>query len=173
MPTPKDRISEFKLVQTHKKRIIRLLEALEGKNFIYSEEGIPIRFALTNGKPTMLLGVIESDKAYNTLRMPLRSRAAKVIGSLLLPILPEINIVFSGSGIKYYGVIAVYSSRDFSDDSPLSTKAEMVALIVDSDKCKKFSDAIITEDELIEASDVYLCDSDMYLNFRKIKVSLE
>ena len=61
-------------------------------------------------------------------------------------------------------------SGDFSDNSSVSTKAEMIVFVVDSNIYKKFDAALITEDKLVNSSDIYLNDNNTPTKFKKIKV---
>ena len=133
---------------------------------LYSE--IPARFALKDGALTLLLTTLDSENVYNTLRLDSRQRAAKEIDAIALPAIERLSTV-RAPDVKYFGVIVAYGTRDFSqEDSSKTPEAELVVLVAQADRCRKVSDAELTEEEFVDTADVYLVDGGV----RKIKVSL-
>jgi len=175
-------IAEYNFALKYKETIKKIIDRL---SFIGSERGmflcdkssIPIspRFAQGENGIVFLVTGVGSPTVYNTLRTTPKSRAAKIISSKILPEMQAFYDFFKDSDINYCGMTVIYGSQDFSDKSisGVSLKAEVVTLIVSSDNCKKFVEGVITEDQLIDLSDIYLKDRDMGFNVKKIKVTLE
>ena len=104
------------------------------------------------------------------MQSSVRSRRSK---PTVLPAMKQFRVVAAAPDIKNFGVIVVYETRDFSkENSILSLKAEAVALVAQADKCRKLSEAVLTEEEFVDTADVYLVDREMIGGVRKIKVSL-
>ena len=175
----KGQIAEYQLVVKHRDNLVRLFQEfkLVGTQlgeFVYLRGTIPVRFALKDNSLTLLITGVASEYTYNTLRTTAKSRAAKIIESMILPSLKNIHEFFSSSDIKYFGMVVVYSSKDFSKKSRvLKLKAEVVSLVIASDKCKQFVEGKITQEDLVDSADVYLFDRDMVTGIKKVKVSLE
>jgi dTDP-glucose pyrophosphorylase len=113
-----------------------------------------------------------STTVYNTLRLDAKQRAIKEIQETVLPAMKRFAVaVVNSADIKNFGVVVAYGSRDFSDE--LSTKAEVVALVASAERCKKLADAELTEEEFVDAADVYVMDRDSINDLRKIKASIE
>lgn len=175
----KGQIAEYQLVVKHIDNLVKLFQEfkLVGTQlgeFVYLKGTIPVRFALKDNSLTLIITGVASKYTYNTLRTTAKSRAAKIIESMILPSLKDIHEFFSSSDIKYFGMVVVYGSKDFSKKSRvLNLEAEVVSLVVASDKCKQFIEGRITQEELVDGADVYLCDRDMVTGIKKVKVSLE
>lgn len=122
---------------------------------------------------SLIISGVFIDKVYNTLKLTSRQRATKVVTTYLLPALKHCAENFNGSEIKYFGITAVYGSKDALNESALATEAEYVALIVPASLIKKFASGEITEDELLKAADIYVSDRDMITGVKKIKITLE
>jgi len=136
---------------------------------LYTET--PIRIASKENGLTLLLASLGSKNTYNTLRLDARQRAAKEITSSILPEIKQFRVISSPS-IKNYGVISIFGSKDFSDDSS-SPKPELVALIASASACRKLLGAEITEEDFVALSDIYILDRDQIGNeIRKVKISL-
>ncbi len=175
----KGQIAEYNLAFKYKENIKKIfanfgLIGSELGMFLYSESEIPIRFAQIENGIVFLVNRVGSNKVYNALRSTSKTRAAKIISSNILPELKAFYDSFKDTDIKYYGMIVAYGSKDFLDKSTaLNLKTEVVAFIVSSENCKKFAEGIITADELVDLSDIYLKDRDMVTGIKKIKVTLE
>lgn len=175
----KGQIAEYQLITKHREALVKLFKNFNlvgGQlgRFVYLKSDIPVRFALKDNALTMLITGVASEYTYNTLRTTAKSRAAKTIESMILPSLKDFNEVFASSDIKYFGMVVVYGSKDFLKKSRvLNLKAEVVAFVVASDKCKKFIEGKITQEELVNDADVYLCDRDMGMSIKKVKISLD
>lgn len=162
-------ILEHRLFMKHRDSLARLVR-YNLKPFVYFN--VPVRFALKDGSLTLLLVGVGSTEVYDTLRLTAKARAAKEIQATIFPILKQFDLVSPGD-MKYYGVLAVYGSKDSSDDSELSIKPEVVVLVAPVDKTKKFIASAMTEEEFLDAADIYLMDRDTLSGLRKVKVTLE
>jgi hypothetical protein len=176
----KGEIAEYNFALKYKENIKKIIDHLsfigsERGMFLYNKMEIPVRFAQAETGMVFLVTGVGSSTVFNTLRTTPKSRAAKIISTKILPEMETFYDFFKDTDIKYCGMAVVYGSEDFSDESisRVSLKAEVVTLVVSSENCKKFVDGIMTEDQLIDLSDIYLKDRDMGFNVKKIKVTLE
>ena len=173
-------ITEYNFAIKYKENIKEIVDHFsfigsERGMFLYNKKEIPLRFAQVENGIVFLVTGIGSSTVYNTLRTTSKSRASKIISAKILPEIGTFYDFFKDTDIKYYGMTVIYGSKDFSDKSisGLSLKAEVVTLVVSSENCKKFSEGIITEDQLIDLSDIYLKDRDMGFKVKNIEVTLE
>lgn len=143
--------------------------------FLYLKpNSIPVNFSMTGDTAlTMIITGIFIDNIYNTLKLTSRQRATKVITSYLIPQLNVFTKCFPNTDIEYFGFCAIYGSKDFSNNSSSSTKAEFVSFVVPTKIINKFVSGDITEDELVESSEVNISDRDMIGEIKKIKITLE
>ena len=140
------------------------------KPLLYAQT--PVRLASSDGGLTLLLTSLGSENVYNTLRLEAKERAAKEIQKTVLTAIKQFRVITS-PGIKNFGVMVVYGTKDFSspDSAP---EAEAVALVAAAATCQKLADAEITEEEFVASSDVYIVDRDDITNqVRKVKISLD
>ena len=175
-----ERITEYNLALKYKENIKEIfsdLSLIGNKTgmFLYDDTvEIPIRFAQKENKIVFIVTRVGSDNVFNTLRTTSKTRAAEIISSMILPEMRSFYDSFKGTDIKYYGMIIAYGSKNFLEESKvLDLKPEIVALIVSAENCKKFTEGLITEDEMIELSDIYLKDRDMLTGIKKTKITLE
>jgi hypothetical protein len=141
--------------------------------FTCSELFQPIRFAQKEDGIVFLVTHIFSDTVFNTLRNTSKTRASKIINSMILPSMPAFHGSFKNTEIKYYGMLVTYGSEDFSEkDSVFNRRAEILAFVTPRDKCKQFVAGSIIDDEFVNDSEIYLQDRDIKF-FKKVKVTLE
>ena len=74
----------------------------------------PVRLASNDGNLTLLLSSMGSENVYNTLRLEAKERAGEEIQKTALPEMRQFDIINSPA-FKYFGVIAVYGTKDFSE----------------------------------------------------------
>jgi hypothetical protein len=144
--------------------------------FVYFQDvALPIHFGLFNDTAlSLLISGAVSDNVYNTLKLTLKQRAAKVITTYILPALKIVANNFTNKEIKYFGMSCAYGSKDFGDDDPNATKAEFVSFLAPSSLIRKYTSSDITEDELVNAAEIYISDRDMGIHeIKKIKIVLE
>jgi hypothetical protein len=177
-------VAEYQQVMKHLSQLRMLFKepGLTGRHlsgFLYTctDSGycdIPIRFCLLDGALAILLRCVASEMVYNTLETTPKSRAAKVVESSILPFLNNFNTAFSGSDVRYYGIVVLYGSRDFSDNAdPLNLKPEMVALVVPSEKSREFSGGKITDQQLVDSSVVFVHSRETFTDVQRVKLSLQ
>lgn len=175
-------IKEFNLIKKYKNNFdstfedFKLLSTGERGNFVFTKENSnPIHFGLYNDTAlSLLISGLCIDKVYNTLKLTSRQRATKVVMTYILPQLIVFLHKFKTKEIKYFSMTCVYGSKDFSDESANATKGEFVGFIASRNIIQKYVLHDITEDELINAADIYICDRDMGISeIKKIKITLE
>lgn len=174
-------LKEFGYIKKYRNNIdstfkgLKLLGSDQLGKFLYGKKySLPIHFCMYGD--TALSFIVSGayiDNIYNTLKLTGRQRAAKVITTYILPSLKSYARAFSNSEIKYFGMTCIYGSKDFTDKSALALKPEFVGFIAPAKLIKKYVSGDLTEDELIEASDIYVCDRDMVAEIKKIKIVLE
>jgi hypothetical protein len=139
--------------------------------FLYHET--PFIFAKKDNEIALIVNGIGSSIVYNTLRTTSKKRATEITGSVILPLMKVFRDAFKDTGIKHYGLIVAYGSKDFANPYlEGSLEPEVVIFIVSAENCKKFCERVITDDDLVVVSEVYLKDRDMK-DFKRIKVNLE
>ena len=142
--------------------------------FCYDSRGPAMVCTYHDSLKVFLITDIAVETVYNTLVLTSRQRAAmiitKYISTSIKSLKPMLNKEFG-----YVGIGISYGSKDFSDESNRSIKAEYVVLLIPNNKASQFINGNITEDELIDKSDVYLSDRDMngMGDIKKIKIVLE
>ena len=162
-------IDEWDLIEKYRADITKLF-SVSGP-LLYT--GLPVGFALKDNGITLILESLGSANVYNTLRLDSKQRATKEIQETVLPAIKRFAVVDS-TDIKNFGVVVAYGSKDFSDESEVGNlEAEIVALVASSETTKKLAAAELTEEEFVDAADVYLMDRDTIKELRKIKVSID
>jgi len=143
--------------------------------FVYSKKSLPpLRICMYNdtSKIFFITGIAIQD-VYNTLKLTSRQRASRIITSYLIPSLKALKPMLNKE-YEYVGLGAVFASKDFSNNSVLSTKEEYILFVVTAKKAMDFINGKITEDELVEFADIISSDRDMSLAAtKKIKITLE
>ena len=167
-------VGEWKLLGAHRQQITAAFQSLasvyrEKASFFYKDRP-PMRIARGNKGLVILITGVDTDSIFNTQMIESRERAAKVIREDVFPKLATMEKSLRESGLESYGVVAFYGCRDFAEVS--DPVAEAVAVVVPAAACRRFAEAIITEDQLLAASDVYLMDASMAPNFKKAKFSV-
>ncbi|MDD5525473.1 MAG: hypothetical protein PHV90_09570 [Smithella sp.] len=169
---------EISLFKKHAKSIEKLVENInfvnkEPAKYLYNNNTVPMRFANKDNKVVFLLTKYGSQMVFNTLRVSAKDRAAKIIGSLILPAMKEFKRAFNGSGICYYGMTVFFGSKDFSKESDiLNLEPEMVTMVVSSEQYQKYSEGTITDDDLLTSADIYSTDRETS-DVKKIKIKFD
>lgn len=175
-------IAEFELIKEYRPNLERVFSGFKifGSNelaeFLYSKGiEIPVRFCTS--RDTLLSVIftgIAVGKLLNTLKLTSKQRASKIITEYILPSLNKISEPFVNTKIQYIGITCLFGSKDFLDKSPLAIKPEYLALLVPLKLISDFINGKITDQELLDSSDVYVNDRDMNISqIKKIKVTLE
>ncbi|MFH1010646.1 MAG: hypothetical protein V1784_05365 [bacterium] len=173
-------MTEKSLVKREMPALTKLMEnmSLIGHDlgrFLYADTIlIPVRFAQKNSLTTLIITGIASETVYNTLRTTSKSRAAKVVQSMIIPSMPYFVTAFKASKIHRYAMCVTYGSKDFLEgDVYGNLQPEIVAFVVPANAARRFVKGEITEEELLDASDAYLSDRDLRLDFKKVKLTFE
>jgi hypothetical protein len=173
-------IAEHELVTAELPRLKLLLDDMSmiGRSighFLYADTILlPVRFARRDTATTLLITGIASESVYNTLRTTSNSRAARVVQSMIIPTMRSFVEAFHGSKVGRYGMCVTYGSKNFiEDDTYGNQEAETVAFVAPANAARRFVSGEITEDELLNASDVYLSDRDLRMDFKKVKLTFE
>ena len=173
------KLVEYQLFKKYNTNVLNMFAELgligeELGMFIYVDNSMPVNFALKDNHLTFLLMGVASENSFNTLRLTAKERAVKIIESMILPTINKIYKSFNETEIKYIGMAVTYGSKDFSDESSvLNQKPETVILVVSMEKCKDYIAGKITQEELVNASDIFQSSRDMIEGVKKIKVTIE
>ena len=180
----KDKLSSMKLTFEYLDELEKVFDRFDliGNNFAYflpndlsrwGVDGIPTIFVNVNGRTGLIITNVTTDTIYNTLQSTSKKRAEKVLVENILPTIHNIYEPFKNTDISYLGISFYYGSKDFSDDSNFGLKPEVVMLVVPMDSCRRFVENEITDQELLDSSDIFLSDRNMINSFKKIKVLIE
>lgn len=90
---------------------------------------------------------------------------------VLIPTISEVAKKIPAA-IKYYGIAISYGAKDFSEKNEFP-KSDWLLMVVPTNLAKDYSDGYITEDELLEKSDIYLSPRDYYSMIKKIKLEIK
>ena len=130
----------------------------------------PVRIARKDSALCVVFTGLVSNAVYDSYSHTARTRAQVVAEGLLLPILKMLGPFAASSRCGYLGVAAYYPTSAY--DTVLDVP-EMLMIVSPTDECSKFSKDEITEDDLLENSDVFLADIDTPSDVRKIKLVLQ
>lgn len=173
-------IAEYQLVKKYRNNLDSIFQSFklfgddQIAKFTYSKSSLPVRFALhKDSLLSMIITGVFIDNVYNTLKLTSRQRATTVLTTYLIPQFKVFTENVKSKEIKYFGLTAIYGSKDFASKSALATQAEFVSILIPTGIIKKYVTGDISEDELIAASDIYSCDRDMIGQTKKISVVLE
>lgn len=138
--------------------------------FINNEEGNPILCDYKNASKALIFQTLAYSSTFNVLKLKERDRALMMATDILIPTISEVAKKIP-TAIKYYGAAISYGSKDFSDKNEFS-KSEWLLIVVPTNLAKDYSGGYITEDELLEKSDIYLSPRDYYSMIKKIKLQI-
>lgn len=174
-------IKEFNLIKKYRSNLDSIFQrfGLLGSDqlgeFLFDKDiSVPVQFGLySDSALSLIISGAYIDNVYNTLKLTSKQRATKVLTTYILSSLKSYAKSFNDNEIKYFGMTCIYGSKDFSDESPLATKAEFLAFIAPVSLIRKYVSGDLTEDELVNTSDIYVCDRDMVTDIKKIKIIIE
>lgn len=159
--------AEIALIEKYKNQIASLTDSLDftGQQlqlFLTEKGGVPVRFFSKGSAIGILVTDIASTGVFNTLRVATKERAARVVGTFILPELSSLVRDLGIPGVQYVGMLVLYGSKDFSiqDYDPFNERAECVAFIVSVERAKAFLSKKITDDDLLASADIFLGDRD-------------
>jgi len=157
-------------------RALELTKELEapGRKYVYFEGTSPITVVETPNESIVLLGPLALDTVFNTLRTTARERAATVVTSEALPALKSLVAAIGTTDVfPRLAVTVVYGSKNLAGQSDvLNLKAEAVTIIAPRLLLLGFSKGELTEDEVVEKSDIFLMDRDD-TGLKKIRLLLK
>jgi len=170
-----EQINEKTLSEKYETNIRKLFERLQfigGTRAMFLYDEIPFVFVKKDNKIAVIVVGIGSSIVYNTLITTPKKRAASMTRSAILPLMQVFQNALEDTRIKHYGLVVAYGSKDFvNPEFSGRLEPEVMSFIVSNENCKRFCEGVITDDELVAASEVYLLDRDMH--FMRIKVNLE
>lgn len=129
----------------------------------------PARMARKDSSLCFILTGLASNAVYDSYSHTARERAQTILQSLVLPVMKAIG-TFPDTTVRYVGV-AVYYPTSASDTVP--DVPEMLMIVSPRVECVKYSTEEITEDELLDRSDIFLADIDSPSDIRKVKLELQ
>lgn len=139
--------------------------------FVSNEKGSPILCDYKNASKALIFHTLAYSSTFNVLKLKERDRALMMVTDVLIPTMSEAAKKIPAA-IKYYGVAIAYGSKDFSEKNEFS-KSDWLLMVVPTNLAKDYSDGYITEDELLEKSDIYLSPRDYYSMIKKIKLEIK
>lgn len=140
--------------------------------FLITKNDFPISMLKYKNNSNMLfLTNIIYPNVLNTLKLTSRERASQIVSTFALPCMKEICGYGIKPEIKYMCVGIIYGAMDFSDSSLTSQKGEVLYMISNVNDIKKYQEAELTEDEIIEKSEYFMNDRDGS-SVKKIKVEV-
>jgi hypothetical protein len=130
----------------------------------------PVRIARKDSGLCVVFTGLVSNAAYDSYSHTARMRAETVMQALLLPCMKSLGMFAADTAFDYIGIAAYYptTANDSTADVP-----EMLMIVSPRAVCVKFSQEEITEDELLDRSDVFMADIDTPSDVRKIKIELQ
>lgn len=138
--------------------------------FVSSGNGIPIYTSYKDAK-VLVLPPLSYLSTFNTLKLDDKQRAQSVIYDVLLSELYNIAASLPAD-MKYIGISICYGVKDFSDKYA-SGDGEYILMVSPISFVKDFLNANITDNELIEKSDVFISDADHFRILKKVKLQLK
>lgn len=171
-------VEQHRLIKKYHNMIDTMLRSIllfGGGNIpLYFFRETPVEFGLhRDNKLSMIISSASSKNVYNTLTTTHRQRVAKITQEISIETLTNFAKTINYSEIKYLGISVIYGSNDFSDKSGLSVKPEVVCVICEMNKLRKYNSKDITEDELVDSCEIYASSRDMVTKMKKIKITLE
>lgn len=114
------------------------------------------------------------DTVFNTLRTTPNKRLAEVLRVCVLSKMSVFQDELFKSEYPYYGIMITYGSRDFSDRSAFpSIEYECGLIFIDKNECAKFVKTEISENEFLSKSIIYLQDSGMEGEYKKVDIIID
>ena len=118
----------------------------------------PVDFFTNNGKTCMDFGTIASDEVYNINKLEAKERAAKAVNSMVLPVMSPLSRAMKDSEVEVYEIAITYGAQDFAGQGIIY--GEGVYMLIPKDVCENFADSKITDQQLLDQSDIFLDEKD-------------
>ena len=133
----------------------------------------PFRLVKYNNKKCISAYVF-TDTIYNTLKFPTKRKlASKIVNTNLVPAIRSLGDSFENTDIFYVSLFLIYGTKDFSDDSVLSIKPEVINITAAVSDLKQFASNMITDSELVKRCNILISDRNSSSDFIKILVDTE
>lgn len=142
--------------------------------FLYGTDD-PLPFRLVRFKDTKcFVAYVSSSNVLNTIRLSsVNQRAALAASSYALPTLRELAKAFHDTDIETLAVFVTYGTKDFLSRSALSTKAEVLGMVVSKSDLQAFADNEISDKDVLKKALVLVSDRDAAFDFIKVELSNE
>lgn len=137
--------------------------------FLYGELSGPFRIGQYKDKQVIVLSSVGVDITFNTLRLDAKARAKNAISSYIIPEIDDLYKSFKAhADIEYFAIALTHGSRDFSNNSVVAGKEEMVAFVSDRKTIEAFINGETTDNEFISASVAFQSDEKASADVRRI-----
>lgn len=144
--------------------------------FVHANGGVKyldrdaLSFSDYNGRVCLSVSGIADTNVYNTLKLNMRQRIAKVLDSYL----PALASSFSDTlqvpkDIRYFSAAIAFGAKDFSDESAIGTAAEVVIVLAAPDQWAKLANCKITDQQFVKVAEIYGCSGG---KTRRIEINL-
>jgi hypothetical protein len=169
-----------RLLSTHGAKLMELLasmtivggELIRFIPAISNDFNRTVSFASHNGQPCLIVSNMTTGMVYNTRKLASKERAAKVIQEAILPLLGDFDRLFNSTDIQSFAVVHFYGSKDFGSEEVLNTRGEVVCLVVNKRDLRDYLKTVITREELMRRSLVYLADRDSVFAFSRVELTV-
>jgi hypothetical protein len=138
--------------------------------FLYDPGALPIVFADRNGQVALLISGLVSESVFNTLKTSANQRAALVAKKMVIPSVKDFKGL-EGTDIQFYAISVLYSSKDFVKDD--DARPEYLMFVAPAKACHAFIRLELSDQDLLDASDIFVSDREMGTDFRKTKLQIE
>jgi hypothetical protein len=154
-----------RFIATHRTALSKFFTSLNslGKEEVYflHSQWLPIKVASKDDAPCMVFTNFASTNLYNSLRLTEKQRAAKVLDTLVLPILQKLDDSLYDSEIPHYCIVYFYGSQDFSQKSRLSIRPEVLVLVISREICHAFAKGKLSQEKLLSRTEVFIGSEDV------------
>jgi hypothetical protein len=141
-----------------------------GDGWLYYDS--PIQLFNHAGGTLVCVGAIGSNSVYNTNKLDPKERAAHAFSELLLPNFPSLDKMTKLTDADYLAIGIVYGARDFSSEYA-SSEPESLTVIAPSKLVSNFVSGRITDQQMLDGSDVFLTDINSHSTPRKTQITLK
>jgi hypothetical protein len=129
-----------------------------------------VRFFEKDGEDGILVSKLFGNSVYNTNVTTHEERLEERVKSCILPKIKPIHESLNDTSIDYYGISHFYGAEDPSDYG--SPSAEMIVVVIPKNVASNFSSGEITDEDMMESSEVYVKRSDMTAEYIRTSVDL-
>lgn len=123
--------------------------------------GSSIKIGLYKNEPTFIQSHIFSKYEINSYKLDADARIEHVVKNIILPSLPYFKPLLKDERLKYFVLNVGFRTRDFTEDKPYFGSGEMVAMLISRDDLLKYSNAELSDKEVLKSSVFYNYNSNM------------